>query len=71
MPGVLDPNSYDLWLAPGLTDAAAVSDLLKPYDANAMRCYPVSTRVNHSANEDAERCAPDFPVERQADLFPR
>lgn len=59
MPIVLDPNSYELWLDPGFTDAAAVSDMLKPYDANAMRCYLVSTRVNHSANEDAECCAPD------------
>jgi len=26
---------------------AAISELLKPYDARLMRCYPVSSRVNH------------------------
>jgi putative SOS response-associated peptidase YedK len=32
-----DPENYDLWLDPGMTDVAAASDLLKPYDARAMR----------------------------------
>jgi hypothetical protein len=36
----------------------ATSDLLKPYDARQMRCYPVSNRVNHVANDDqAVHCA--------------
>jgi putative SOS response-associated peptidase YedK len=47
-----------------------VSDLLKPYDANVMRCYPVSTRINHAANDDAECSVPVAPTETQADLFP-
>jgi putative SOS response-associated peptidase YedK len=34
--------------------SAAMSDLLKPYDARAMRCYPISTRINQVANDDAE-----------------
>jgi len=46
MPVILDPDSYDLWLDPGMTDVAAASDLLKPYEARLKRCYPVSTRVN-------------------------
>jgi len=29
----LDPDSYDLWLDPGMKDVAAASELLKPYDA--------------------------------------
>lgn len=29
---------------------AAASEMLKPYDANATRCYPVSARVNSVAN---------------------
>ena len=29
-------------------------ELLKPYDANAMRSYAVSNRVNHVANDDEE-----------------
>jgi putative SOS response-associated peptidase YedK len=41
------------WLDPGMKNVHAVSELLKPYDAQRMRCYPVSTRINHVANDDA------------------
>ena len=33
MPVVLDPDSYDLWLDPGMRDVSAASELLRPYDA--------------------------------------
>jgi putative SOS response-associated peptidase YedK len=58
MPVILDPDSYDLWLDPGMTNVGAASDLLKPYDARLMRCFPISTRINHVANDDEEcsRC---------------
>jgi len=42
MPVILDPDSYDLWLDPGMRDVTAASELLKPYDARLMRCYPVA-----------------------------
>jgi len=58
MPVILDPDGYDLWLDPGMTNVTEASDLLKPYDARLMRCYPVSTRINHVANDDEECCAP-------------
>ena len=58
MPAILDPDAYELWLDPGMTNVAAASELLKPYDARPMRCYPVSTRVNNVANDDAECSAP-------------
>src|SRR6202051_806505 len=51
MPVILDPDSYDLWLDPGKQNVATVSDLLKPYGARTMRCFPVSTRINHVAND--------------------
>ena len=60
MPVILDRDCYDLWLDPGMHDIRAVSDMLKPYDARLMRCYPVSSRVNHVANDD-EGCS--TPVE--------
>ena len=69
MPVILDPNNYDLWLDPGFTDVNAESELLKPYDASVMRCYPVSTRINHAANDDAECSAPVELVQTQARLF--
>jgi len=56
MPVILDPDSYDLWLDPGMQDVAAASELLKPCDARRMRCYPVGTRINHVANDD-EACS--------------
>jgi putative SOS response-associated peptidase YedK len=46
MPVILDPDSYDLWLDPGMQNVAAISELLKPHDASQMRCYPVSSRIN-------------------------
>jgi putative SOS response-associated peptidase YedK len=58
MPVILDPDTYDLWLDPGMTNVAAASELLKPYDPRAMRCYPVSSRINHVANDDEECCVP-------------
>jgi putative SOS response-associated peptidase YedK len=69
MPVILNPDCYDLWLDPGFTDVAAVSELLKPFDAAAMRCYAVSARVNHVANDDADCCAPVEVVQAPARLF--
>jgi putative SOS response-associated peptidase YedK len=46
MPEILDPDSYDTWLDPGMTNVEATSDLSNPYDARLMRRYPVSARVN-------------------------
>jgi putative SOS response-associated peptidase YedK len=33
MPLILDPDSYDVWLDPGMRDASVASELLKPRDA--------------------------------------
>jgi putative SOS response-associated peptidase YedK len=69
MPVILDADSYDLWLDPGMTNVAAASDLLKPCDARQMRCYPVSGRINHVANDDAACSAPVKVAEVQSRLF--
>jgi len=69
MPVILDRADYDLWLDPGVTNVEAVSAMLKPYDARMMRCYPVSTRVNHVANDDAECSAPVEAAQLQGQLF--
>jgi putative SOS response-associated peptidase YedK len=37
-----------------MKDVTAASELLKPYDARLVRCYPVSTPINHVANDDEE-----------------
>ncbi|MGA9471872.1 MAG: SOS response-associated peptidase [Terriglobales bacterium] len=69
MPVIVDPDAYDLWLDPGMNDTRVVSDMLKPYDARQMRCYPVSTRINHVANDDSECSAPAEIVQVQSQLF--
>jgi putative SOS response-associated peptidase YedK len=69
MPVILDPDGYDLWLDPGMTKVEAVSDLLRPCDARLMRCYPISTRINHVANDDEECSRPVELALTQAHLF--
>jgi putative SOS response-associated peptidase YedK len=69
MPVILDPDSYDLWLDPGMTDVQVVSEFLKPFDPSLMRCYPVSTRLNHVANDDEECCRPVEFAPHQNQLF--
>jgi putative SOS response-associated peptidase YedK len=69
MPVILDPDSYDLWLDPGMQDVSAASELLKPLGAQFMRCYPISTRINHVANDDEECSAPVKSTQTQSSLF--
>jgi putative SOS response-associated peptidase YedK len=69
MPVIIDPDSYDVWLDPGMSNVDAASELLMPYDARQMRCYPVSTRINHVANDDEECSRPVEVVETQDRLF--
>src|SRR5664279_4304890 len=69
MPVILDPDGYDLWLDPLMRDVNAASDLLKPFDARLMRCFPVSTRINHVANDDAACCSPVELTQIQDRLF--
>jgi hypothetical protein len=52
-----------------MQNVAAISELLKPYDARLMRCYPVSSRVNRVENDDEECAAPVEPVQNQGRLF--
>jgi putative SOS response-associated peptidase YedK len=54
MPVILDPDRYGLWLDPGMQNVTVVSELLKPYDAQFMRSFPVSSRVNYVGNDDQE-----------------
>ncbi|HJT71717.1 MAG TPA: SOS response-associated peptidase [Terriglobales bacterium] len=58
MPVIVTPDKYDVWLDPDVTDFNAIKEILKPYDADQMRRYPVSTKLNNSKNEGAESAAP-------------
>jgi putative SOS response-associated peptidase YedK len=69
MPVILDPDGYELWLDPGMKDVGAASELLKPCDARLLRCFPVSTRINHAANDDEECSRPVESAPTQNRLF--
>ena len=69
MPVILPKDDYDVWLDPGMENVAAISEMLKPYDASQMRCYPVSTRINHVANDDEGCSVPVGLAEVQNHLF--
>jgi putative SOS response-associated peptidase YedK len=69
MPVILDPDSYEMWLDPGMTNVGSASELLKPYDARLMRCFPVSSRLNSVVNDDKECSTPIELAEVQSRLF--
>lgn len=69
MPVILDRETYDLWLDPGMTNTQVVSELLKPYDARLMRSYPISTRINQVANDDEDCSRQVQPMQDQNSLF--
>jgi hypothetical protein len=69
MPVILDSDSYDLWLDPGMKDVRTAAELLKPYDARLMRFYPVSSRINSVANDDEACSVPVEPAQMQNRLF--
>ena len=70
MPVILARDDYDLWLDLGMTNVQVASELLKPYDASLMRCYPVSNLVNRVQNDDSQ-CAEPIRLESspQRQLF--
>jgi putative SOS response-associated peptidase YedK len=57
MPVILATNDHDLWLN-AAAPRAEILALLRPYPANELRAYAVSTRVNKVANDDAACIAP-------------
>lgn len=54
MPVILDPKDYDLWLNPVAQNTESLQQLLRPYQAEAMTSYAVSTKVNNPANNIPE-----------------
>jgi putative SOS response-associated peptidase YedK len=54
MPVILPEQEYDRWLDPQLDDPMKLQALLKPYPAEEMAAYPVSTFVNSPRNESPQ-----------------
>ncbi|NJM34932.1 MAG: SOS response-associated peptidase [Rhodomicrobium sp.] len=55
MPVILPRDAYLRWLSPAEPDPR---DLLVPFPAEAMRMWPISTRVNSPGNDGAEILRP-------------
>jgi putative SOS response-associated peptidase YedK len=51
MPVILPREAYDRWLEPGEVNPAQLQDLIRPYPAEAMTAYAVSTLVNRPEND--------------------
>lgn len=58
MPVILDPADYDRWLDPALQHAEEVADLLKPFPAERMSRYRVSSAVNSAKHDGPELIVP-------------
>lgn len=53
MPVILNRKDYDLWLDPEMQQPDRLQPLLRPYSADAMTSYPVSSTVNNPRNDTA------------------
>lgn len=58
MPVILHPEDYAAWVGTGVDDTPQTLDqlrhLFRPYPADAMSAYPVSTYVNNARNEGSQ-----------------
>ncbi len=55
---ILPPEHYEAWLDPAERSPDALFPLLKPFPAELMEAYPVSTRVNSPAYDDPSLIEP-------------
>jgi putative SOS response-associated peptidase YedK len=73
MPVILDRDDAGRWLNPALQEPAELQRLLRPAEAESLRLYPVSRRVNTPANDDDDCIKPLAEEESEAsdepDLF--
>jgi putative SOS response-associated peptidase YedK len=53
MPVIVAPRDYASWLDPELRDPGKVNPYLRAWPADEMEAFPVSSRVNRPANNDA------------------
>ena len=61
MPVIVAPEDYAAWLDPAQRDASELMRFVRPYPAERMEGWPVSTRVNQPQNDEPallQRTAP-------------
>jgi putative SOS response-associated peptidase YedK len=58
MPVILDAPAFPLWLDPQVQSAEPLAALMVPAPDDRLTAYPVSSRVNSPAHDDAECIEP-------------
>lgn len=58
MPVILHPRDYEKWLDPSPQTPDQLKPLIKPFPAEEMSAYPVSSRVNKPENDTPELVVP-------------
>jgi len=58
MPVIVHPRDYGKWLDPAPQTPETLGPIIKPYPAEAMSAYPVSTSVNSTTNDAPELVVP-------------
>ncbi len=53
MPVIVAPEDYGKWLGEESADPLRLPQMLKPYPAERMTCFPVDSRVGNVKNDDA------------------
>lgn len=66
---IMREEDYDTWLSPDELPAEVLMPLLRPYEADKMAAYEVSTLVNSPANDTPECIVPLSPPREQAMLL--
>jgi putative SOS response-associated peptidase YedK len=69
MPVIFDHEACQRWLDAANEDTMALQALLRPYSAEEMLAYPVSTVVNSPRRDVPECIAAAAPNRRQGSLF--
>lgn len=54
MPVILHPDEYEVWLDTDVRKLDLIKEMLRPYPAEEMMSYPVSTAINSPRNQGAE-----------------
>lgn len=51
MPVILHPDEYEVWLETDVRKLGLIKEMLRPYPAEEMTSYPVSTAINSPQNQ--------------------
>lgn len=58
MPVILEPQNYGRWLGEEETEPVRLLMMLKPYPADAMRAFPIGSRIGNVRNDDPSLIEP-------------